>query len=437
VDRDIAAVEASFSGGSLSGEQRQAVQSICTSGRGGELVVGVAGAGKTTMLRAVAAAFQDASFQVYGTATSGQAARNLGAEAGIFEARTLASLVWRLDHGPLALDDNSVVVCDEVGMTDDIDLARLAADAEATWATLVLVGDHRQLAAVGPGGALQALVNRHQHAAQRLVENRRQHEPEECQILAELRDGDVGRAVAWYEQRGRIHPVADRDAALQAAVDAWAADVAAGKQTSMYSWRRANVAALNQAARASMNETGRLYGPEMVCPGGLAYRAGDQVVTLAPGPNGSPVTSERGVIETVNSTACALVLRTQEGRAVTLADDEASADRLGYGYATTVHRSQGATVSRAHLYTDGGGRELAYVAMSRARVSTHVWAVADDVAQAVEDPRCDWESRRSPTWAIGIALPQPERPRKQLNPDEREGRARRIALIAGKDSIVA
>ena len=64
----------------------------------------------------------------------------------------------------------------------------------------------------------------------------------------------------------------------------------------MYAWRRANVAALNQAARAWMNETGRLHGPEAVCPGGLAYRAGDQVVTLAPGPGGSLVTSERGTV---------------------------------------------------------------------------------------------------------------------------------------------
>ena len=39
------------------GSRRQAVDAICTSGRGAELVVGVAGAGKTTMLRAVAAAF--------------------------------------------------------------------------------------------------------------------------------------------------------------------------------------------------------------------------------------------------------------------------------------------------------------------------------------------------------------------------------------------
>ena len=266
----IGAVEAGVDGGCLSEEQRQAVEAICTSGRGGELVVGVAGAGKTTMLRAVAGAFADAGYRVLGTATSGQAARNLGTEADISESRTLASLIWRLDRGQLVLDDRSLVLCDEVGMTDDIDLARLAAHVEAARAKLVLVGDHRQLAAVGPGGALQALVNRHPDAVHRLVENRRQHDPQERRALAELRDGAVGRAVSWYEQHDRIHPVGDRDAAIQATVDAWAADVDAGNQTSMYAWRRANVAALNQTARAWMNDD----RPPPRAGGGLPGRAG-------------------------------------------------------------------------------------------------------------------------------------------------------------------
>jgi hypothetical protein len=70
-----------------------------------------------------------------------------------------------------------------------------------------------------------------------------------------------------------------------------------------------------------------------------------------------------------------------------------------------VHRSQGATTARAHLFADGGGRELAYVAMSRAREATHAWVVADDLAQAADDLRRDWSVRRTPTWALDAGLP--------------------------------
>jgi thymidylate kinase len=81
--------------------------------------VGVAGAGKTTLLQVVSAAYEAAGCLVVGTATSGQAARTLGREADMGESRTLASLLWRLDHNRLTLDDRTVVILDEVGMTED------------------------------------------------------------------------------------------------------------------------------------------------------------------------------------------------------------------------------------------------------------------------------------------------------------------------------
>jgi ATP-dependent exoDNAse (exonuclease V) alpha subunit len=149
VEAAIAEAEASL-GAELSEEQRSAAVAICTSGRGAELVEGVAGAGKTTMLKVVAAAFAEAGCQVLGTATSGQAARTLGSEAEIGESRTLASLIWRLDHRQLSLSERTAVILDEVGMTDDVDLVRLAAHVESAGAKLILVGDHHQLGAGRP-----------------------------------------------------------------------------------------------------------------------------------------------------------------------------------------------------------------------------------------------------------------------------------------------
>jgi len=256
VEAAIAAAEASL-GARLSEEQRSAAVGICTSGRGAEVIEGVAGAGKTTMLKVVAAAFERAGCQVIGTATSGQAARNLSNQAEIGESRTLASLLWRLDHHQLTLGERTAVILDEVGMTDDVDLVRLAAHVETAGAKLILLGDDRQIGPVGPG----ALVSRHQAAVHHLVENRRQHDPEERKALAALRDGEVGEAISFYLGDDRIHATADRTAALQAAVDAWSTDVTAGHDTGLYAWRRANVAELNALARSWMESTSRLSGP--------------------------------------------------------------------------------------------------------------------------------------------------------------------------------
>jgi hypothetical protein len=374
---------------------------------------------------------------VIGTATSGQATRNLSSEADIGESRTLASLIWRLDHHQLAITERTVVILDEVGMTDDVDLVRLAAHVEAAGAKLILLGDHRQIGPVGPGGALGALVSRHPSAVHHLMENRRQHDPEEREALAALRDGEVAEAISFYVGRDRIHATPDRADALQAVVDAWAADVADGHRTGLYAWRRANVAELNSLARSWMGSTGRLSGPELICPGGNAYRAGDEIVTLAPGPGSGLVTSERAVVEAVHPVEGTLDIRTSDGRSVHLSGEEASSDRLGYGYATTVHRSQGATVARAHLFADGGGRELAYVAMSRARESTHAWVVADDLGQAAEDLRRDWSSERTPTWAIDTGLPASDQLTKEAVADLTEGEKMRIAAVAHAETRFA
>ena len=165
-------------GASLTDTQRGVAIGLMTGGHRLDVVVGVAGSGKTTTLAAVRAGFETAGYTVLGTATSGQAARNLGEGAGI-ESRTVASLAWRLDHGALRLTDRHVVILDEAGMTADVDLARLLGAVERAGAKLIVVGDDRQLDAVGPGGALTALAGRHPEQVWALSDNLRQTNPAE------------------------------------------------------------------------------------------------------------------------------------------------------------------------------------------------------------------------------------------------------------------
>ena len=87
----------------LTNSQRRAVTGVCTSGRSLDVIIGVAGAGKTTALRAVRDAYVLERRHVIATATSGQAARTVGHDAGI-DSYTVASLLARLEHGSLGLD---------------------------------------------------------------------------------------------------------------------------------------------------------------------------------------------------------------------------------------------------------------------------------------------------------------------------------------------
>ena len=86
----------------------------------------------------------------------------------------------------------------------------------------------------------------------------------------------------------------------------------------------------------------------------------------------------------IDPEAQTLTAITPDGRQLHMGADDIGADRLGYGYAITAHRAQGATVEVAHVLDDGGGRELAYVAMSRARNASHVYTTAPDLTEAAQ-----------------------------------------------------
>jgi hypothetical protein len=208
----------------LTTTQHEVAIGLLASGHRLDLVRGVAGSGKTTTLAAVRDGFESAGYNVLGTATSGQAAKNLGDGTGI-DSSTVASLTWRLDHNTLELSGRHVLILDEGAMTSDVDLARLLTAVERSGAKLIVVGDDRQLGAIGPGGA----------------DNLRQTDPAERVSLSQLRDGNIAAAVGWYARNGRVHPVPDRRRAVTRMIRAWAADIDAGRDPLLLAYRRDNV----------------------------------------------------------------------------------------------------------------------------------------------------------------------------------------------------
>lgn len=247
-----------------------------------DVVVGVAGSGKTTILAAVAAGLEDVGLELVGAASSGQAARTLQSGAGI-ESRTVASLWWRLEHGQLRLTDRHVLILDEAGLTTDTDIGRLLGAVDRAGARMIVVGGYHQLDAVGSGGALEALCARHPEVAHTLTDNLRQTDPAERAALDQLRAGRVETALAWYGRQGRIYPAPSQPRAVHDMVSAWAADVAVRKDSLLLAYRRNNVAALNRTARQAWRALGRRDGPELHTPDGRVVQAGDRSSPSPPG----------------------------------------------------------------------------------------------------------------------------------------------------------
>jgi conjugative relaxase-like TrwC/TraI family protein len=336
-------------GSRLSERQTEVAKALMTSGHSLDLVVGVAGSGKTTTLAAVRAGFEDAGYTVLGAATSGQAAMALGQGSGV-NSSTVASLTWRLDHQRLALSPRHVLVLDEAAMTSDADVGKLLAAVEASGAKLVTVGDFHQLSSVGPGGALEALAARHPGHVWTLKDNLRQANPAERHALDHLRAGHVPSAINWYAGQGRLHPAPTKNLAMYEMVKAWAYSVEKGRDALLVAYHRDAVETLNEVAREVWEKLGKLSGPELEAPGGRRYRTGDRVITLAPGPDGAWVTSQRAVVRSVDPATRSLTAVTAEGTELRMDAEHIGADKLAHGHAITGHRAQGSTVDVSYVW---------------------------------------------------------------------------------------
>lgn len=181
-----------------------------------------------------------------------------------------------------------------------------------------------------------------------------------------------------------------RGAARQALFADWRASVERdGPEVSrlILCYTRADRDHLNGDARAAWREMGHLSGPDISIKteidgeaGTMMVAVGDRIMTLA---NDKGVGVQNGTTGRVVNIATEpgkepiITMATDDGRTVTI--DTATYRALAHGYAATLHKSQGVTVSRAwllhHRLID---RHLAYVALSRHKSDVRVYAAASD-----------------------------------------------------------
>ncbi|WP_156328118.1 MULTISPECIES: AAA family ATPase [unclassified Massilia] len=136
----------------LNKEQNEAVHLGVTSRFG--LIIGGAGVGKTTTLRALYHVLDAVGVQVVQLALAGRAAKRMQEATGR-SATTLASFLRNPKSG--SLDGGSLIVIDEASMVDIITMNGLC-ELIGPAPRLLLVGDPAQLMPVGPGLVLHVLA---------------------------------------------------------------------------------------------------------------------------------------------------------------------------------------------------------------------------------------------------------------------------------------
>jgi ATP-dependent exoDNAse (exonuclease V) alpha subunit len=389
-DGDAAARAATTTG--LSSEQQHLVASLLVSPRLVDVVVGPAGSGKTALVRAAAAGWDDVGAPVVGCSLAAVAARRLGAATGIATCSVTRLLADadRVDPDtghPTGLAPRTVVVVDEASMVGTRNLTALASHVDSCGGKLVLVGDAAQLPEIDAGGLFAALARRATPLT--LTSNQRQHEQWERTALLALRDGDTDTAIDAYFAHGRIHVCDDAHAARQQLVNAYVAQRAAGTTpfdlVALASTRR-DVTSLNASIRAGLQRAGAVAagGTTMLTSDGpLELAAGDLVLVTRNDHSRGLLNGTRATV--TRTTGLGVELALESGEHTTVATGWA-AEHLDHGYALTVHKAQGLTTAVALVFgTQALDQQAGYVALSRGQVRNHLFTSIDSLNRTEPD----------------------------------------------------
>ncbi|MBI0477036.1 conjugative relaxase [Sphingomonas sp. MA1305] len=169
------------------------------------VVQGIAGAGKSTMLQAVARVAETEGRSVIGLAFQNKMVADLAEGAGI-PARTIASFILANErhlaepggHGHAeasAAFAGAVVIVDETSMVSSRDMLKLQSITAALGVDrLVLVGDRQQLASIDAGKSF-ALIQAGAPAMARMDENIRQRTDQLRAVAALANIGAAGKAL--------------------------------------------------------------------------------------------------------------------------------------------------------------------------------------------------------------------------------------------------
>ncbi|WP_231729538.1 MULTISPECIES: MobF family relaxase [unclassified Microbacterium] len=372
------------------------------------IVEGAAGSGKTTMLGVAIEVAQEHGRVSRVVAPTLRAAQVAHDELGV-PATSVAALVhahgWRWNSDGVwtrltpgdtdpetgrtyqgASEDARLVrgervIVDEAGMLDqDTAIALLTVTAEAG-ATVALVGDRAQLAAVGRGGVLDMAAHIRGRTFD-MAEVHRFTDPAYAEVTVRMRDGrNPGEVFDQLAVLGlvRLHASGDdaREHIAQHRGDGEAVTVTSNDEARTINARVRD----ERVARGEVDDHGTVSGSD-----GLPVGAGDLIQTRKNNTELGVANRQQWIVQHVEQDGSLRVREAGDGRkrqrTVRLPADYVA----GYAhlsYAATAYGVQGATVDGSHtILTETTSAASVYVGMTRGRESNVLHIVAENQADA-------------------------------------------------------
>jgi conjugative relaxase-like TrwC/TraI family protein len=413
-------------GKGLSQEQKDAIRWITARPGRIQVLDGIAGSGKSTILGIARQAWEENGYKVVGAALAGIAAQRLEEGSGI-RSFTVAKLLHELDKKWLSfevrhftpfpekapsqtirylapttnirlpkirlpkfgkpdpnrvqLDRKTILVIDEAAMLDTRTMKALVEAVNRADAKLVMAGDARQLQPIGAGAPFNDIAKA--LGAATLMEIKRQSDDQAKKMVKDFSEGKAAEALRVADEKGHVHQGPNKQHVINQLVGDWApGGVAKPKDNLILAGTNEDVAYLNQRAQAVRKRTGKLSGLGRKINGQKIYK-GDRVLF---GQNASYLGINNGTIASVTKVrGKALDVRLDSGKRVSVPLQYYPKDQISLGYALTTHKAQGASFENTFVLIDPTmqDRELTYVQASRARSTTRFYVDEETAGESL------------------------------------------------------
>lgn len=382
----------------LTPNQRQGVM-FQTCETGGTCVIeGRAGAGKTTISKPVVESFRQSGFQVIGVSTSWDAALKLQASAEI-ESFSVEKLLFDLDNGQRKLTNRDVLIFDEAGMAGSEAIDRIQGHVDAVGGKLIMQGDAKQIPPVVAGNPFVSMKESVGSVEITAIQRQKAMTDLETAYLMYSDADHLGaRFMDRARQQGQVSSHGTRKEAIAQLAQDYVANHREGKDKLVIGGTNAEVSLLNHAVRGERLRAGELGTEEAnftAKAGGkwheVTLSTGDRVRFSAREKDLGVVNGLFGVVEGLErgreADSWHLRIRTQsdspelDGRLVQF--DTADFRSLTYGYAGTVHKSQGQSIPDVYQLANPSmtDRNMQLVAFTRMKENYRLYGSQDDLDQ--------------------------------------------------------
>jgi Ti-type conjugative transfer relaxase TraA len=343
------------------------------------LVNGKPGTGKSYLMGSVRQYYEDQKAHVLGCAPSGKAAIELQQGAGI-KSSTIDSLLFAIEEKRIKLNSDTVLVCDETGMVGIRKLSKLLSYVEAANSKLIIVGDFQQLQAVEAGNSFYNLIKK--IGTFELNDIQRQKEQVDRDNIDKIAAGKMHDVLDNLHERGLLHVERSNISCKAKLIDDWYITFNQNQEESVIlATTKSNVYQLNMLAREKMLQNSKLLGLPAIFKNQdeqrLSLQAGERVMFRK---NSYQIGVQNGLTGTVtqvnqiNSDNVNVKVKLHDGRLISFNSEFYNS--IDYGYAATVHKSQGMTVDNAYIFMsdDFINKNLSYVQNSRSRNPPKLYA---------------------------------------------------------------